>query len=201
MENTENFYRALDIFAKQLQSLQSQIKAEEVREFVTNLHEIDRKGGYTYIFGMGRSGLIGCAFLERLSNLNYNAFRIGATGTPAIRKGDSVVVVSGSGETSLTVDIAKMAKQRGAIIFGITSKPDSTLGKYCDHILKVPGKTRVDQPFSYYEHQIKGTHAPLAPLGTLFELSLLAVLDSLIAQLAELKGISEEEMQEIHFNY
>jgi 6-phospho-3-hexuloisomerase len=174
---------------------------EEVERFVAGLHEIDADGGYTYVFGMGRSGLVGCAFLERLSNLDYNAFMIGNPGTPAIREGDAVVLISGSGETSLTVDIAKMCKQRGALIFGITSKPDSSLGAYCDHVLRVPGKTRIDAPFSYYEQQIKGSHAPLAPLGTLFELSVLAVLDSVIAQLAELKGFSEEDMQKMHFNY
>lgn len=202
MKNKEWVFRdALKVFAHQISSLPKKIDPEEVKEFATTLHRIDQRGGYTFVFGRGRSQLIGEAFATRLSNLGYNVFIIGDAVTPAIRKVDGVIFVSGSGETDDTVRAAQKAKKMGAIVFGITSKPDSSLARYCDHLLKVPGRTRIDKGRNYLDDQIKGRYAPLAPMGTLFEISAMIVLDSIIPEIARLKGFDEAKMRKRHFEY
>jgi 6-phospho-3-hexuloisomerase len=199
--NEKAFYQALKAFGSHIYSLYDKIDVMQVMEFATNLHRINNRGGYTYIYGLGRSGLVGRAFLERLSNLEYSTFLIGEPGTPAIREGDAVVLISGSGRTSLVVHVGEISKQRGGKNFGVTSKPDSSLAECCDYILEVPGKTRIDTKKNYLANQITGYHAPLAPLGSLFEVGAFIVLDSIIAELAELKGFEEEDIRKRHFDY
>lgn len=202
MKRKESLFRdALNVFASQISSLPEKIDQKEVKEFATALHRIDHMGCYIFVFGRGRSQLIGEAFATRLSNLGYNVFIIGDSVTPAIRKRDGVIFVSGSGETDDTVRAAQRAKKIGAIVFGITSKPDSTMAKYCDHLLKVPGRSRIDRGRDYLDDQIKGRYAPLAPMGTLFEISAMIVLDSIIPEIARLKGFDEAEMRKRHFEY
>jgi 3-hexulose-6-phosphate synthase/6-phospho-3-hexuloisomerase len=194
------FDEALKFFSRHISSLAEKLDRQQVSEFVTHLHRIDQEGGYTYVYGAGRSRLVGEAFATRLSNLEYNVFIIGEPTTPAIRRGDAVILVSGSGETRDTVHAAQRAKERGAEIFAITSKPHSHLAKYCDHLIKVPGRTRTD-PRDYTADQIAGRYAPLAPMGTLFEISAYVVLDSIVPELARLKGFDETKMRKRHFDY
>ena len=48
-----------------------------------------------FIFGAGRSGLVGRAFAMRLMHLGKRVFFIGETTTPAVKKGDILFFVSG----------------------------------------------------------------------------------------------------------
>jgi 6-phospho-3-hexuloisomerase len=194
----KNFYKSLQEFNKEVRSLKKKLDEAEVETFVNKLHEIDAAGFHTYAYGEGRSGLVARAFLGRLTNLGYNTHYIGDITNPKMREGDAVIYVSGSGETELVKQSAKLTKEKGAVNFGVTSG-GGNLDKYCDYILHVPGRTKTEKKRSYLEGQISGYHAPLTPLGTLFEVNALIVLDSLIPDLAELKGIDEEKMRKRHF--
>jgi len=194
------FYKSLRLTIDHISSLYDKIQETQVKEFVENLHKLDAEGKYTYVYGAGRSGLIGKALVTRLTNLKYNAFFIGSESAPAMHAGDAVILISGSGETPDVVNRARTSKELRAIVFGVTSRPESRLRKYCDHILEVSGKTKMDVPKNnYLDREQKGLYAPLSPLGNLFECSALIVLDSIISDLAKLKGITEEEMKRIHF--
>ncbi|MDI6888158.1 MAG: SIS domain-containing protein [Methanocellales archaeon] len=194
------FYESLRLTIDHISSLYDKIHEVQVKEFVENLHRLDDEGKYTYVYGAGRSGLIGKALVTRLTNLKYNAFFIGSESAPAMNEGDAVILISGSGETADVVNRAKTSKELHAVVFGVTSRPESRLAKYCDHILEVPGKTKMDVPTgNYLDREQKGLHAPLSPLGNLFECSALIVLDSIISDLAKMKGITEEEMKKVHF--
>lgn len=194
------FYKSLRLTIDHISSLYDKMQEAQVKTFVENLHRLDDDGKYTYVYGAGRSGLIGKALVTRLTNLKYNAFFIGSESAPAMHAGDAVILISGSGETLDVVNRAKTSKELHAIVFGVTSRPESRLRKYCDHILEVPGKTKMDVPKNnYLDREQKGLYAPLSPLGNLFECSALIVLDSVISDLAKLKGITEEDMRKVHF--
>ncbi|RLE68776.1 MAG: 6-phospho-3-hexuloisomerase [Thermoprotei archaeon] len=152
------------------------------------------------IIGAGRSGLIGKAFAMRLMHLGFNVYVIGETITPRINKGDIIIAISGSGSTELVITAAATAKKIGAKIIAITSYPDSPLGKIADHIIYVPGRTKVSLEKNFISRQILGLHEPLAPLGTLFEIMTMVFLDSVIVELMNRLGVTEEDMYRRHAN-
>ena len=56
----------------------------------------------------------------------------------AIRTGDGLCLVSGSGNTAVTIHFARIAKDEGAEIALITREPDSALAKLAAIVLHVP---------------------------------------------------------------
>jgi len=127
------------------------------------------KQGRILVMGAGRSGLVGRAFAMRLLHLGYNAYVLGETIVPAIREGDIVIAISGSGKTKLIVTAAEAAKEAKARLIAVTSYPDSPLGRLADLVIEVPGRTKYSNETDYFARQILGMTEPLAPLGTLFE--------------------------------
>jgi len=150
------------------------------------------------IIGVGRSGLIGRAFAMRLMHLDFDVYVMGETITPAIGKGDLIIAISGSGTTKLAVTAAEIGKEVGAKIIAVTSHPDSDLGKISDHVVQIRGRTKIAKERDYFLRQLTGVHEPLAPLGTIFELSAMVFFDSLIAELIQRLGKSEGELKKKH---
>jgi len=174
------------------------INWDDVKRIREVLVDAKSKGKNILVVGMGRSGLVGRAFALRLMHLGFNVFVFGETITPAILEDDVVVAISGSGETNTVVRAAEVARKLGAKVIAITTRPGSSLAKLADMILVVPGKTKLATEQDYYIRQLLGEHAPLAPLGTLFEITALIVLDSLISELMERLHISEDQIRKRH---
>ncbi|HYA22138.1 MAG TPA: 6-phospho-3-hexuloisomerase [Thermoproteota archaeon] len=150
------------------------------------------------VVGAGRSGLVAKAFAMRLMHLGFNVFVIGETITPAIGKDDVLFAVSGSGDTALTVSSAQVARHVGAKVISITSFPGSSLAGLSDILLIVPGRIRRAETDDYFSRQLLGIHEPLAPLGTLFELSTSILMDSIVVELMKALKINEKDMQNRH---
>ncbi len=151
-----------------------------------------------FIYGAGRSGLVGKAFAMRLMHLGINVFVVGEIITPAIEKRDVLITISGSGETTSAVNAARIAKKIGAKVAVITTYPRSSLGKLADITVVVEGRTKLRGEKDFVMRQIKGEHYPLAPLGTLFEVAVMVFLDAVIAELMVRLGKTEEEMLTRH---
>lgn len=156
------------------------------------------EGCKVLIVGAGRSGLVGRAFAMRLMHLGFDIYVMGETITPAVGDGDLVLVVSGSGSTTLPVTVAEMAKRLGAKVLAVTSHPSSPLGRTADHLVVVSGREIAAREEEYHSRQLLGEHESLAPMGTLFEDSCMVFLDSVIAELMTRLEISEEEMKRKH---
>jgi 6-phospho-3-hexuloisomerase len=180
--------------------------AEHVKEIARTLDEkevnsmIDsiQNAKKVFVFGAGRSGLVGKAFSMRLMHLGINVYVVGDVITPGIDKNDVLIVISGSGETTLPVNAAKIAKEAGAKIIGITTYPKSTLGKLSDLTVVIEGRTKLDGEKDFFVRQIKGEHYTLAPLGTLFEVSVLIFLDALVVEMMTRMGKSEDDLRVRH---
>ena len=159
-----------------------------------------KEGRRVFVVGAGRSGLVAKAFAMRLMHMGFDVYVVGETIMPPIRKGDLLLAVSGSGRTKTVVAVAEAAKSVGARVIALTTYPDSPLGKVADIVVRIPGRTKLAIEEDYLIRQIRGYHEPLAPLGTLFEVTTMIFLDGVVAELMSILGITEEEMRERHTN-
>lgn len=150
------------------------------------------------VLGAGRSGLIGRAFAMRLMHLGFHVYVMGETITPSIGKGDLIIALSGSGTTKLVVTAAEIGKTVGAKIIAITSYADSDLTKLADQVVIIKGRTKVADEKDYFLRQLMGDHEPMAPLGTVFEISLMTFLDGIVVELMSRLGLTESELRKRH---
>ena len=93
----------------------------------------------------------------------------------------------------------KTVKSSGIRTVGITSYPDSVIGKLSDCIIEIPGRIE-NGSVDYDSKQLEGKHEPLTPLGTLFEMSTGVFLDSIVAKLMIDLGKEEDELKGRHAN-
>ncbi len=177
-----------------LQSSSKKLTKKQVDGLIKTLLNAQR----VFVVGAGRSGMVMKAFAMRLMHLDMDVYVVGETITPALRAGDVLVALSGSGETDLIVEAARMAKKVGTKIVAITTYPKSSLGKLANHKVILPGRTKVARTTRYMKRELAGEYASLAPLGTLFEVGALVFLDGVIASIMVKLGRKEEELRARH---
>ncbi|HEY3301373.1 MAG TPA: 6-phospho-3-hexuloisomerase [Methylophilaceae bacterium] len=145
------------------------------------------EAGSTFIGGAGRSLLVSRFFAMRLVHSGYSVFMVGEVVTPAIKKGDLLLLVSGSGGTATLLPFVKKAKEVGAKLAVISMKKSSAMADVADLVVQI-GE---DDSFPL----VKGM-----PMGSQFELSTLVFLEGAISELIHAKGLTEEGMRAIHAN-
>jgi len=138
-----------------------------------------------FVYGVGRSGLVGKAFCVRLVQMGLDVHFIGDTTTPIVEKGDLVLIISNTGETMSAVQTANIVGRIGSIVVTITSSQSSKLGRASNIVVEIPPRRNDDK-------------ARLAPLGTLFEDATFIFLDSLVPQLMQRLGQTESSMRKRH---
>lgn len=156
------------------------------KEDVSKIEGLFFKSHRIFVYGAGRSGLVAKAFAIRLVHLGFQTFVIGETITAPVKKGDLVIIISGSGETIPAVMTAEIARKLGAHVVSITGKMKSEIAKYADITLFISATCNDEKRKKY------------APLGTLFEASVWILLDSIIADLLDSKNETEEKMRGRH---
>lgn len=150
-----------------------------------------------FIVGSGRSELVGKAFAMRLMHLGFIVHVVGDVTTPAIKKGDCLIAISGSGETKTVTLAAKTSQEVGAKVIAITASEESTLSQYLDVIIYLDSKTK--EPWKdYNSNSLKGDYDDLTPMGTMFEDSTHLFLDGLIAEFMALLGKKEQDLKLRH---
>jgi len=145
------------------------------------------KASRIFVAGAGRSALVARFFAMRLMHGGYDVYVVGEIVTPSVRKGDLLIVISGSGETETMIAFAKRAKELGAEIALLSAKSSSTIADMADTVFQI------GTPEQY--GKVVGM-----PMGTTFELSTLFFLEATIAHIIHEKGIPEEEMRTRHAN-
>jgi 6-phospho-3-hexuloisomerase len=161
------------------------------KTFETEIENTDKFVDYiissrkVFIYGVGRSGLIGKAFAIRLVQMGLEVFFIGETVTPIVEEGSVVVIVSYTGETMSAMQTANIVRRVGAKVVSITAHAHSKLAGASNLVILInPPKDE--------------ERKRLAPLGTLFEDATLIYLDSIVAMLMEKLGQSEGGMRKRH---
>ena len=157
-----------------------------------------RENKRIFLTGAGRSGLVASAFAMRLMHLDFTVYVIGEIVTPAVESDDLVIALSGSGETSPIVEMSTIIKEKGTKLAVVTSNKDSRLGSLADITVQISGRPNIDS-VGFLERQLTGISISFAPLGTIFEINVMILMDSVIAGLMLATGKSEADMKQKHF--
>jgi 6-phospho-3-hexuloisomerase len=164
--------------ADEISAVLSQVREEEA----IHLSEQLKKANRIFVYGEGRSGLMGKAFAMRLMHGGFPVYVIGETITPSMDKGDLLIAISGSGSTGAIVQFASKAKEIGARVFLVTTNRESKLASISDGILRIPAATK-------YRRQ--NEPETIQPLGNQFDQSVHLVLDAIIIGTLEPEDTNE----------
>ncbi len=135
-----------------------------------------------FVYGVGRSGIVGRMFAMRLVQMGFNAYFVGETIAPVVTARDSVILLSGTGETQGALLVAQICRKVNAKIISITSSKENSIYKASDFRIVLKTNKSSD----------------LAPLGTLFEASSHVLLDSMVALLMKVRGEKEADLRKRH---
>jgi 6-phospho-3-hexuloisomerase len=140
------------------------------------------RGRRWFFSGQGRSGLAAQMAAMRFMHIGHEVHYLGEVTAPSVRSGDGLLIVSGSGQTPVSVSFAEIAKAEGADVVALTHKPQSRLAGIADVVLPVP----VEQTAQFG--------------GSLFEQTCLILLDAVILRLAAGKPDAHATMWHRHTN-
>jgi len=147
--------------------------------------EILHRAPQTFVYGAGRSGIIGRAFAMRLVQTGLRAYVIGESVTPIVHRGDAVFILSAQGESASSNQTGNIVRREGAELIVVTSRGNSKLAHTASHLLVLEFPEDAARP-------------RLAPLGTLFEAASLRLTDALVVELMRARGESEDSMRRRH---
>ena len=137
-----------------------------------------------FIYGSGRSGLVGQLFAVRLVQIGLDVHFVGDMTTPIIGKEDLTILISNTGETMSAVQTANIARRIGSKVICVTGNSSSKLAHASNMVIEV-------------KHD--GTDDGLyAPLGTVFEDAVSIFFDSIVPCIMKKKGIDENDMRKRH---
>lgn len=163
-EHVENYEKSLDF--------------DVIGDFI----EVILESNNIFVTGIGRSKLVGRGFIMKLVSLGLKSFFHNEPTSPYIEKDDCLIAISGSGETKAVLNDVKTAKEKGSKILSLTNNHDSSLGKLSDFVWIIDGKEPVNE-FELEERLITGDYIKITPMGTLFELTSMIMLESFIEEL------------------
>lgn len=126
-----------------------------------------QNGNRTFFHANGRSLMTIKYFAQRLMHQGKKVFIVNDVATPAIKEGDTLVIVSACGEEENLIAAQNVAKKIGGIkLITVTADAESTLAKAADVVVKI----NVPVPGSAEDKSIQ-------PIGAQFEQAVLYVMD------------------------
>ncbi|MCC4213087.1 6-phospho-3-hexuloisomerase [Leeuwenhoekiella parthenopeia] len=185
-EITNSTREALSAILKEHIALQERVDAQELQALIKPI----KNANSIFLIGMGRSGLMMQAAAMRLMHLGFEAYVVGETTTPAIKKGDLLIAGSGSGTTATVIRAATKAFDLGAEVACFTTDSNSELAELSTYRVIIPAAEKQE-----HNNSISEQYA-----GSLFEQGFLLVFDALIQSLWKLDGSSAETLYKRHSN-
>jgi 6-phospho-3-hexuloisomerase len=145
-----------------------------------------------FVTGQGRSGLMVKAFAQRLMQMGIETHASEEITTPAIARGDLLVVCSGTGETPINILRARIAKRVGAQVVVVTARSRSSLGRLAR--LRIQLGARVGTKASWHDTR------SIQPIRSLFEQALLIYLDAVVLRVMQRRRVKVGRMARRHAN-
>lgn len=173
-----------------LGEIRAALKAADV-DALEHLAEDICNSERVFLTGTGRVTMSMQAFCKRLSHLGICAHCVGDVTEPALTAGNLLLVASGSGESIVPVAIAKKAKELGARVVHIGSNAESSVGQYCDYMVRIPVRTRLNKSDEIESKQI---------MTSLFEQTILILGDILSMIIMEEKQLEPDKLWQYHAN-
>lgn len=143
------------------------------------------------VFGCGREGLQIRGFAMRLFHLGRSVSVVGDMTTPAITKGDLLLVTAGPGTLSTALALVGVAKAAGARVLTITAEPEGPVPKMSDEILVLPAQTMAS------DH---GENISILPMGSVYEGALFVLFEVIILKLKSSLKVTDQVMRSNHTN-
>ncbi|MBY9016165.1 MAG: SIS domain-containing protein [Candidatus Lokiarchaeota archaeon] len=184
----ERFLNTLLEISKTVKKNSERININQILKLIDMIIDVDSSNGMIFVYGAGRSGFIGRCFAQRLMHLGITSCFVSDAVTYRYSKEDLLIIISGSGITTSPLAIAEKANEIGGKIALFTGNPSSAIGNLSDLIIQVEGKSK-DQATSLIT---------LAPFTSLFDISTLAILDSIGASLMGKLNITETDIDKRH---
>ena len=179
--NGSTFARAERYIGERVTAALERIEPKSIARAV----EILSQAPQIFVYGAGRSGIIGRAFAMRLVQAGLRAYVIGESVTPIVTRADAVFILSGQGESYSSIQTANIVRREGAELVVLTSRPGSKIAHTATLLLLVEFEEDAERP-------------RFAPLGTLFESASLRLTDGLVAELIRARGETETTMRRRH---
>lgn len=161
----------------------NKIKKSDLDRFI-NLIQSGRR---VYLAGEGRSGLVAKIFALRLVSVGKKTFVVGDIISPPMLADDLLIIVSGSGETTNLVEIAKISKILNVQVALVTATKKSELEKFCHQVFYIPAKLPKRQTSFYHLRELIGA-SERAPIDSLFEVCAHIFLEAAAAKLIKQKN-------------
>lgn len=140
------------------------------------------------LFAMGRMGLSMRGFTMRLKHMGYDAYVVYDTITPAIGKGDLLLVLCGM--TNVEMNIVKLSKDANATVGILGPHPENEIGQLADFTVRVPGQFYGDAS------EVKS----IQPMSTVLEQSMFLLTDIITMMIIEKNQIDIDTMHTRHTN-
>jgi len=182
MRDNSRVQRTIRELGNHLTSFAEELDQDAVRKLIRAVKSARRN----FVYAAGRSGMVGRCFVQRLMHIGLEAYFVGETLTPSLSKDDLLVAISGSGQTTSTLAMAKKAKELGAQVVVLTAHPSSPMGKIANIVVPIKGKTRLAEFES------------LAPFTSQFDVTTLSLLDGVVSQLMADLGVNEDTIKDRH---
>jgi len=184
------------------------ISQEISKNMVHVLEEIDEiqiekvideilKAKKIFVLGVGHSELIGKVLAMKLAHLGFSSYVVGDVTTPSLKRGDLLLAISQSGETSTILALVRKAKSLGGKVVAVTSSSQSTLSELADISLGVAAR-------------IEGIEFPVLSLlgdkehknmsGALFGMNIFILFYGLVCELVARTGQSPQKIDSRHAN-
>lgn len=180
---------ALDTIGRELQDVVAALRDSDPAPFESALALVT-DAERVFVHGAGRSGLALRSTAMRLMHLGLTVHVVGEVTTPAIRRGDLLLVASGSGTTGGIVQAARTAADVGARVLALSTTDSSPLSEIADTTVVIPAATKTDR---------SGT-ASAQYAGSLFEQAVGVVGDAIFHALWLRSGHSADELWPRHAN-
>lgn len=163
------------------------VEPAEVERLVTEILKAER----VFIFGVGRVFLALQCLGKRLGHLQIDCQVVGSVTEKPITKKDLLLVASGSGESKLPVQVARLARKKGADVGLITSARRSTLKGIADFCVHLSAPTKTDSS--------EGVSS-IQPMSNLFEQALHIFGDIVAIMIQKKKGLKNNNLWKRHAN-
>ena len=173
-----------------------------VSEIVTVLKQADQREAEmlvreliaaekVFIFAVGRVFLSLQCLGKRLGHMGIDCQVVGAVNEKPIGSKDLLLIASGSGESKLPAEIARIAKSKGAKLGLITSAKTSTIKSISDFAVHLPCPTKTDANAGF---------SSIQPMSALFDQCLHVFGDAVALMIQDARGLKKEELWRYHAN-
>lgn len=144
------------------------------------------------LYACGREGLQLRGFCMRLFHMGLDVAMVGDMTTPPMGSGDLFIDCAGPGFVSTSEPLMKIAREAGASVLFITSRPDAPLSALADLTLLIPAQTMANDQTA--------TASQVLPMGSAMEGALFVVFEVMVYKLKQMLAVTADAMRARHTN-